>query len=51
MHKDDTASGSLTKRYIVPDHSRQRIAQVGVDVETGQVFLDKILSAHDVAEI
>jgi carbon-monoxide dehydrogenase large subunit len=28
-----------------------QIAQVGVDVETGQVFLYEILSAHDVAEI
>jgi carbon-monoxide dehydrogenase large subunit len=28
-----------------------QIAQVGVDVETGQVFLYEVLSAHDVAEI
>jgi CO/xanthine dehydrogenase Mo-binding subunit len=28
-----------------------QIAQVGVDVETGQVFLYEILSVHDVAEI
>ena len=28
-----------------------QIAQVGVDVETGQVFLYEILSAHDVAEV
>jgi len=28
-----------------------QIAQVGVDVETGQIFLYEILSAHDVADI
>jgi carbon-monoxide dehydrogenase large subunit len=28
-----------------------QIAQVGVDVETGQVFLYEVLSAHDVADI
>jgi CO/xanthine dehydrogenase Mo-binding subunit len=28
-----------------------QIAQVGVDVETGQVFLYEVLSAHDVAEV
>lgn len=28
-----------------------QIAQVGVDVETGQVFVYEVLSAHDVAEI
>ncbi len=37
--------------HIVPYHARQRSAQVGVDMETGQVFLYEILSAHDVAEI
>jgi CO/xanthine dehydrogenase Mo-binding subunit len=28
-----------------------QIAQVGVDVETGQVFLYEVLSAHDVADV
>jgi carbon-monoxide dehydrogenase large subunit len=28
-----------------------QVAQVGVDVETGQVFLYEVLSAHDVADI
>jgi CO/xanthine dehydrogenase Mo-binding subunit len=28
-----------------------QIAQVGVDVETGQVFVYEVLSAHDVAEV
>ena len=28
-----------------------QIAQVGVDVETGQVFLYEVLSVHDVAEV
>ena len=51
MHKDGTASGSLTMGHIVPYHARQRSAQVGMDVETGQVFRYEILSAHDVAEI
>jgi putative selenate reductase molybdopterin-binding subunit len=50
----DTGVG---REVRAPEHAEAatsfcvQIAQVGVDVETGQVFLYEVLSAHDVAEV
>jgi putative selenate reductase molybdopterin-binding subunit len=57
VHIETMSDTGVGQEVRGPEHAEAvtsfcvQIAQVGVDVETGQVFLYEILSAHDVADI